>query len=111
VDPSFWLAQDFLVHAMTGHSYDPVTDSDPALPRRDPEVIPTLTSGPVMLNRTDTRAVQVSPQGALLWGVAHGRTRADAVALVSAELGVPGGDVDAYYGRLLDADVLTPGGR
>jgi hypothetical protein len=64
-----------------------------------------------MLNRTDTRAVQVSPQGALLWGVAHGRTRADAVALVSAELGVPGGDVDAYYGRLLDADVLTPGGR
>ncbi|WP_441248226.1 nucleotidyltransferase domain-containing protein [Kitasatospora sp. McL0602] len=108
VDLTFWLAQDFLVQAMTGHRYDIVLDADPALARRNPQVAPTLTTGPVMLNRSDSRAVRVSPQGALLWGVAHGRPRAEAVALAGALLGVGEPDIDAYYTRLLESNVLLP---
>ncbi|MGK4579910.1 hypothetical protein [Kitasatospora sp. HPMI-4] len=106
VDRSFWLAQDLLVHAMTGRAYPIIVDPAPRQPRRDPSVVPALTTGPVLLNRQDSRAVRVSPQGALLWGVAHGRPRAEAVSFVAGLLGVAEATVDAYYTGLLDSGVL-----
>ncbi|MGK4585445.1 hypothetical protein [Kitasatospora sp. HPMI-4] len=105
-ETAFWLGQDLLVHAITGFEYPIVVDPEPHLPRRDPSVTPALTTGPVLLNRQDSRAVRISPQGALLWGAAHGRPRAEAVSLVAGLLGIAESVVDPYYTNLVAAGVL-----
>jgi hypothetical protein len=104
-----WLSQDFLVMAITGHTYPIMLDASGSLPVRDTRIQPFLTSGPVLLNRPDTRAIQVSKQGATLWGLAHGRSREEAVAMASSLLAVDPMDVDRYYGQLVAAEAICHG--
>ena len=104
-----WLAQDLLIRAMVAASHPVVCGRPPDPPRRNPYVMPQLTRGPVLLNRldrTDSSALRVSQPGAQLWAAAHGRPRHQAVSLVSDILGVRPEDVDSYYGRLVDANVV-----
>ncbi len=114
-----WLAQDLLVMAATGWTYQPTVPADPQLPQRDPFAVPLATDTSVLLLRPGRRTARVSLPGTLLWAVAHGRNRAEAVDLAAQLLDaagrpVPRADIDAYYatfapvGLLRDAATVPP---
>jgi hypothetical protein len=108
-----WLAQDLLLLPIVGAQYPPVTV--PGAVRRDPYTTPVTTPDAVLLIRSGRRTARVSRQGALLWAVAHGRTRDEAVRLTHGLLAGAGQqvaltDVDRYYETFAPVGLLTTDG-
>jgi hypothetical protein len=108
-----WLAQDLLVHAVSGYSYPILTAAPDGRPRRTPYATPIPTTTAVLVARTGRNATRLSRQGALLWGVAHGRTRDDAVhqtrtVLSASGTDVPVDDVATYYDSLCASGLVEP---
>lgn len=105
-----WLAQDLLLGTVTP-AYDLRVDPDPALPRRDSYATPFPTADAVLVYRTGRKAVRLSPAGALLWGLAHGRDRRTAVDAVLDHLrattpAVSADQVGSYHASLVRAGLL-----
>ncbi|MFF4413749.1 hypothetical protein ACFYY8_14545 [Streptosporangium sp. NPDC001559] len=107
-----FLAQDLLVMAATGLEYVPVLGAVPGHHSRrvDVSVIPMKGSG-VLIESVRGESVLLSWQGALLWGVSHGRPKEEAVhlmggALASAGLQVGEDEIAAYHASLVDVGVI-----
>ncbi|MEU1880044.1 nucleotidyltransferase domain-containing protein [Streptosporangium sp. NPDC020072] len=80
------LAQDLAVMASTGHDYHPTAKPHPGTwaRRADTVVVPTREGALLLTPGRDD--VAVSWQGALLWGLAHGRTMEQTTALMGEAL-------------------------
>ncbi|MFF2619710.1 hypothetical protein [Kitasatospora sp. NPDC058046] len=107
------LYQDLLVQAVTGTTYASTRHVLPGTYRRDPAV--TLVPDPgtedirVLKGRRPLSAL--SPLSLLLWGVAHGRERRDALAetLRLAEGRASIDDLSHQFDRLVDIGMLQYG--
>ncbi|WP_280724696.1 hypothetical protein [Kitasatospora sp. MAA4] len=113
VSRNLWLAQDLVAMAATGYRYRPVASADPEHCRRQPadSLVPTSDSY-LVTQQTASQAVELSRQGVLLWGVAHGRTEQEALRLVQAQLsadgiGVPIEEIGGYYRLLRDHRLIA----
>lgn len=107
-----FLAQDLLVMAATGLEYEPVLGADPEHHTRpiDVCVIPMKGDG-VLIEAIRGESVLLSWQGALLWGIAHGRPREEAVRLMGGVLASKGlqvgeDEIAAYHASLVDVGVI-----
>ncbi|MFD0885806.1 hypothetical protein ACFQ08_14750 [Streptosporangium algeriense] len=107
-----FLGQDLLVMAATGLEYVPVPGAEPRhhSRRTGVSVIP-MRGGGVLIESVRGESVLLSWQGALLWGVSHGRTKEEAVhlmggALASAGLQVGEDEIAAYHASLVDVGVI-----
>lgn len=108
------LSQDFLTMAITGIEYDPVLQrlAETSHTRRPADLSPIGTTEGVLLLRDVEEGISLSRQGAILWGVAHGRTKNEAIdlagALIRSDSGdaVASKDVEAYFDHLVEIGAL-----
>lgn len=111
VNPHLWAAQDLLVHAFGFGGYDPVAAAAEE-PVRDPYATPIVTTDNVLMYRPGRQTARISTQGLLLWGIAHGRTRAEAVKLFTetpAGAGIAASAVGDYYDSLCRIGLIRQG--
>lgn len=110
---NIWLAQDLLAMAATGYTYAPVTAPRPAHTRRNPRYTLLPFSDGFVVTQQVGAGVELSREGVLLWGVAHGRPRAEAATAarkIMSEQGldVSEDDVLAYYDSLVARELIVP---
>jgi hypothetical protein len=109
-------AQDLLVMATTGIPYEPMpVDAGPDAARRDPWRLPMpLTDGVTLSDPAGRRGVTCSDKGALLWGLAHGRGKDQALdafarALPASEPCPAREEIASYYDDLVSRQMIRPG--
>lgn len=112
---SRWLSQDLFVMALTGIDYPPVLEVQAGSLRRLTGHTPIEIVDGFLILRDVEEGIDLSWQGLLLWGAAHGRTKAEAVDVVHALLekageSAPLEDVADYLDSLIDGGLLSTAG-
>jgi hypothetical protein len=108
---NLWLAQDLVAMAASGYRYQPIVEVEPAHARRQPFFALFPTSDALLVMRRVNEAVSLSRQGVLLWGLSHGRTADEAIAITHKMLTEEGIDlqedeVREYYDQLVQLSLV-----
>lgn len=109
---NMWLSQDLVAQAATGYRYEIVTElpATTAHPRpfawRDPKFALLPLADGLVATRDFGRGTKLSREGVLLWMVAHGRSRQQAVELAGEHFRAEGSavslvEIGKYYDSLL----------
>ncbi|MDH6134213.1 hypothetical protein P3T37_003615 [Kitasatospora sp. MAA4] len=106
------VCQDLLIQAITGASYEVKPSVAPGALSRAPMACAVPLSGSVLVYLDGSDAAEISREGLLLLGLAHGRTRADAVSLTAGQLRSGGAQVTEaevadYLDDFVEAGLLT----
>ncbi|WP_328904141.1 hypothetical protein OHR86_32985 [Streptomyces sp. NBC_00441] len=109
---NLWLTQDLVAMAATGYRYVPVLDVTPPFCRRNPRHTLLPFADGFFATHEVGSATELSREGVLLWMLAHGRTKADAVAAARASFAAEGveiaqEDVSAYYDILEQSGLMA----
>ncbi|MGA4956351.1 hypothetical protein [Streptomyces lavendulocolor] len=112
---NMWLTQDLLVMAATGYHHTAILAARAGLPLRDPRYALLTDSGRYHLTKDVGEGIELSREGALLWAVAHGRSKEDALTEALRCYGVNGPavareEVSAYYDHIVAAGLLLGAG-
>ena len=115
VRTSRWLSQDLLVMALTGIDYAPTLNAREGTLRRMTGHTPLEVIDGFLILRDVEEGIELSWQGLLLWGVSHGKTREDGIAITCSLLSdaghpVPASDVAEYLDLLTDSGLFLAAG-
>ncbi|WP_331745782.1 hypothetical protein [Streptomyces virginiae] len=104
-----WVSQDLTVMAATGYSYDPISSPKDVVRGPHWSVLPWRDG--LLVTQREGQGVALSREGLLLWAVAHGRSKGEAIKLARSLYVAKGviatvSEVARYYDGILSAGLI-----